>query len=197
MNFIESVASVAAAIASLFSSNPQVPQMPRPVNMPTPAALTHTIAMPSSAEEFFIRGLEKQSSGDYYFAIADFSKAINLRQDPRYFLARAIAYRKVDDGRALSDLNVVLKLQPQNHQAMVLRGFTYMGMGLFNLARGDFNQAIYLKPEPEYFYSRALLNRHEGRIEQSMADFNMAAQGFKLRGDNRQYQEMMKMMNVR
>lgn len=194
MNFIQ---ALIAAIAAAVSPHPTIADEVPAVRMPTPPALSQTVIMPTTAEEFFIRGLERNQAGDYYFAIADFTKAIDRSPNQaRYYFMRGLAYRKVaEEHKALKDIDQVLILEPKNHTAMVIRGFIFMGLGRFVDARINFNQAIYLNPNPDYFYSRALLNKHERKKADAIADLNNAAQGYKLRGDDTRYKESIDMIS--
>ncbi len=196
MNFIQ---ALIAAIAAAVSPHPSIADEVPAVRMPTPPALSQTVIMPKTAEEFFIRGLERNHAGDYYFAIADFTRAIERSPNQaRYYLLRSLAYRQVDEEqKALVDINTALKIEPGNHQAMAVRGFIFMSLGRFAEARLNFNQAIYLNPRAEYYFSRGLLNKYENKTEEANADFHAAAQAYKLKGDTRKYKESMEMVSSR
>lgn len=66
------------------------------------------------------------------------------------------------------------------------RAFSYVVKGQYDLAVADYNKAIALKPDADYYDSRGLAYEKEGNRDQAIADFRTA---LKLAPDNTAFQE--------
>jgi len=81
-------------------------------------------------------------------AIADFDRAIRLRQDDvEVLVLRAAAWRNArDPGRALADAGRALSIAPDHTEALLERGFAYLARGTRDAANRDFERVLKLVP---------------------------------------------------
>ena len=81
-------------------------------------------------------------------AIADFDRAIRLRQDDvEVLVLRAAAWRNArDPRRALEDANRALTIAPDHSEALLERGFAYLAQGTRDAANRDFERVLRLVP---------------------------------------------------
>ncbi len=103
-----------------------------------------------------------RDEGDLQGAVSHYSAAIEVEPEMpqlwRVFMGRAIAYRRMAgrDGsaedqarlrrRALSDYTEAISREPGNAYLYLLRGYTYIDMGLRQSAEADIAKAIRLDP---------------------------------------------------
>ena len=131
---------------------------------------------PLTAEDFFVRGVNKHEKGDNNGAIADLKEAIKL--NPKYAEAffklgnARIAFKTVKASRnAVADYTEAIKLNPKYFQAYYNRGLI-RGRDLkdYQGAIADFSQAIKLNPQLDQAYTnrglaRSLLKDYQGAIK--------------------------------
>ena len=90
----------------------------------TLALLISFVSFGQTAEEYFNSGREKDEAKDYYGAIADYTKAIEI--NPNYFLAYysrgIIKYNQKDDLGAIADFTEAIELEPNNGLGYLRRG---------------------------------------------------------------------------
>jgi len=130
-----------------------------------------------AAQILLSRGDELMGRGEYNEAIAQYTKAIELRPDfaEAYNNRGYAVYSKYDGSDPLADLNRAIELRPNFAHAYNTRGCIYMARGQADLAIADFGRAIALQPD----YSRAFRNRanvlmRKGRVREAFADFERA-----------------------
>jgi len=119
-----------------------------------------------SAEEYFDSGNQKFESKNYSGAIADISKAIELKSDyvAAYFL-RAEAKKNLKDFRgSLLDFNKALSIKPSNDTTMAVvyldRGMVKLNLNDLIGGESDFTKAIAIKSH----YAEAYFNRGIARL---------------------------------
>lgn len=140
------------------------------------------IELAAVPQAYLNRGYAYWQKGSYDLAIADFTKAIELKPD--YELAygnRANLYAKKGNfDLALADLNKVIQLTPGNAVAYNDRGFIHRRMGNKELALADFDKAIQLYGESPkaylVYFNRGLLRCTQGCSDLAFADYNMSIQ---------------------
>jgi tetratricopeptide (TPR) repeat protein len=98
----------------------------------------------------FRRAVALNASGQSDKALADYTAAI--KADPKAsfaFLERGVllATRKRAYDRAIEDFNKVLKLEPDNVDALIARGDAFSNLGDPGLAMVDLNRAVALAPD--------------------------------------------------
>jgi tetratricopeptide (TPR) repeat protein len=121
---------------------------PRPVaQVGTPTALP----VLTSAEAYFARGDDDFDQGNYEQAIADYSRAIELKPDyAEAYNNRAYTYMKVENyAPALPDLDRAIRLRPDYVNALMNRGDIYNYYYQVDPARAiaDYDRVIALGPE--------------------------------------------------
>jgi len=130
-----------------------------------------------AAQLLLSRGDELMGRREYDEAIAQYTKAIELRPDfaEAYNNRGYAVYSKYDGSDPLADLNRAIELRPNFAHAYNTRGCIYMARGQADLAIADFGRAIALQPD----YQRAFRNRanvlmKKGRVREAFADFKRA-----------------------
>jgi Flp pilus assembly protein TadD len=113
------------------------------------------------ATDYCNRGAEKGQKGDFNGALADFSKAIELKPDyaeaynKRGLAKGGLAKSPNDVDSALADYNKAIELKPDYAEAYYNRGVAKQAKGDKSGALADQNKAIELKPD----YAQAYANR--------------------------------------
>ncbi len=80
-----------------------------------------------------------------------------------------------DYGRAISDYDEAIRLEPDNAHAFNNRGVSYRNWGDDDRAIGDYDEAIRLKPDYGPFFSnRGWAYLYKGDYERAIADYDMA-----------------------
>ena len=130
--------------------------------------------------DYYNSGLSKVKSNDYFNAIADLNKAIELNPDlAAAYLLRGIAKNSLEDYRgALIDYSKSIELNPENSIAYNLRG-TLKG-GFLEDLRGsisDLSKAIELNPRDDASYSaRGAMKYHLKDSDGACLDWSRAGE---------------------
>lgn len=138
------------------------------------AVLTTAIALaPDQADLYVYRAAVLASAANYWEAIDDLNKAIDLQ--PRYgvaFAFRAAAYRYVDSmSLAEEDAEQAVRLAPGLPEAWLERGIVRRLKGDAKGARGDWLQVLVLDADgPAGDTARANIERLEFRLDQAPAN---------------------------
>lgn len=140
------------------------------------------IELAAVPQAYVNRGYAYRQKGSHDLAIADFTKAIELKAD--YELAygnRSNSYAKKGNlDLALADLNKVIQLKPDNADAYNDRGLIYRRMGNKELALADFDKAIQLYGESPkaylVYFNRGILRCIQGCSDLAFADYNKTIQ---------------------
>ena len=164
-----------AAIVVFLSLMPVV----KPLLIGTGAVLTSAAVIFSvpeyakgeSASYYYNRGIDKFDAGDYYGAISDFNKAIEI--NPRYadaYVNRGVTKRRSGDNYgAISDYNKAIEINPNDEIPYNNRGNARAKLEDYSGAISDFNKAIEINPR----YADAYYNR--GKIKQDNLGDNYGA----------------------
>lgn len=132
---------------------------------------------PGKARPYFNRGYVYQDKGQFERAIADYSRAIELRPDyAQAYSVRGTAYAETGaPDLALADFDKALSIDPQDHEAYVNRAAVNSGKGFFDLALADLEKAEEIKPDyVRIYHNRGLVYKTMGAFERSLAEFNKA-----------------------
>ena len=176
-----------AVIGALVSLLP----MGQPLVIGTGAALTSAAVMlafpekanAESAMFYFERALKKQNEGrDYYGAISDYNKAIEMQELSTYNLAAAYYNRGKaksdikDYKEALSDFNKAIDINPNKPDYYTFRGNTKSRLKADEYAAiSDFNKAINLDLNNLLAYiNRGISKERIGDIKGACSDWRKA-----------------------
>lgn len=111
------------------------------------ADFTKAIELNAQQQEFcfYFRGLALYRRGRLEEAIADLSKAISLKQHPRFYDDRGnMLAQKGDFDRALADLNQAIEMEPRYAKAFGDRGIVRLMRGDDTTAELDFKKCFEL-----------------------------------------------------
>ena len=170
------------------TAQPTATSTPEPTTTPAP---TET----PSPESFYDLGKENLTNGDIGGALANLSKAIELKPDfvGAYYL-RGLAHALQEAyGEAIADFEQVIELDPSHSDAEVALAGAHAGRGAeyalkehYGEAIADLERAIELGAENEDLQSgltlaylkRGLYYFDEGDEDEAVADFDRAIEGF-------------------
>ena len=130
-----------------------------------------------SAEEYYNRGLTKNSLQDYKGAIADFTKAIELElEGASAYYGRGIAKISLQDYKgAIADNTKAIELEPEYALAYYERGLAKYFLQDYKGAIADLTKAIELEPEGvSAYYVRGLTKNSLQDYKGAIADFTKA-----------------------
>lgn len=125
---------------------------------------------------YYNRGLLYAQTNRMQEAIADFTKAIELKQYPKAYVARANAYYTLHDyPEAIADAEKVLKSDPRNVKALYVLATCYDDQNNLNQALTYYNQAVYLAGDNPLFYlRRAILQGKMQNMKACLTDLETA-----------------------
>jgi tetratricopeptide (TPR) repeat protein len=104
---------------------------------------------------YYNRGLLYAQTNRMQEALADFTKAIDLKQYPKAYVARANAYYTLHDyPKAIADAQTVLKKDPQNVKALYVIATSYDDQNELNSALDYYNKVLYFVNDNPLFYMR-------------------------------------------
>lgn len=108
---------------------------------------------------YYNRGLLYAQTNRMQEALADFTKAIDLKQYPKAYVARANVYYTLHDyPKALADARTVLKTEPQNTKALYVIATCYDEMNELDQALDYYNKVLYfVNDNPLFYLRRAIL----------------------------------------
>ncbi len=167
----------------------------------TPAALAvqpgHTLVAQTTAEDFFTRGLKKKQAGDFAGAIADYTRAIQLK--PKYSLAynnRGNARSGADDKKgAIADFTKAIQINADwgdigPATAYYNRGNNKYTLGDKQGAIADYNQSIKLdSTDPDAYYNRGNAFASLRNKKAAIADFQKSADLYRKAGKTADYKD--------
>ncbi|PHV63746.1 tetratricopeptide repeat protein [Cyanobacterium aponinum AL20118] len=150
-----------------------------PATAKVPSIITQTI-QPTTAEEYFYRGLGFFNQNNYPKAIADLNKALQMKlSDPNdivtLYQVRGDAYFLIDDyQQAIRDYTNALQYQ-QLALTYFNRGRAYYFLDQNQKALQDFDNAIALNnSDPDYYYFRGSIYYLLDNPQKAIADLNIA-----------------------
>jgi tetratricopeptide (TPR) repeat protein len=123
------------------------------------------------------RGAAYQDEKRYTEAIADFTKAVELKPDyAEPYNNRAVIF--TDENKypqALDDLNKAIAAKPRYAEAYSNRGIVFMQAKKYDEALSDYSKAIELNPSfTEAYVNRANILRDMKKFDQALKDYNKA-----------------------
>ncbi|MBK8244229.1 MAG: hypothetical protein IPK88_12450 [Saprospiraceae bacterium] len=103
------------------------------------------LVSPSNDEILYWRGYCKANTGDFYGAISDLNRAIQLNDFSKYFSIRGFSKEKLGIWKdAISDYNVYLKEFPNDLNHLDSRALCYLKLHEDKLALNDYDRILIL-----------------------------------------------------
>ena len=139
-----------------------------------------------SSNYYLNRGNAYYMKAEYFRAIGDYSKAIELNAAAAddfgpgpaayMYVNRGNAYRqKGENDKALSDYSKAIELDPKYSSAYVNRGNIYTDKNEVEKALADYNKAIELAPpNAEVYFNRGSIYHNKGKYDEAVADYNQS-----------------------
>ena len=149
----------------------------RPKPISPPKVTEPPGAVPLDAQAAFQNGLKKLDSGDFYFAIWEFTQAIKHGPSVDHFwFSRGAARANIADFEgALIDFSTAIKLDSTNARYWADRGKLHSMLGEDSTAIADITRAIELDPcRPNYFLRRAAIKKGIGDDDGACKDAYIA-----------------------
>jgi tetratricopeptide (TPR) repeat protein len=145
------------------------------------ADITRAIALAPKKGEFYgDRAMVYLANGDIKNAIADLNKNHDLTpgMNEATFKQRLCLMRaqgKVEFELAHADCSAAIKLKPDDTHAWEFRGYLHLRFGKLKEACADYDQALSFDAKNGVaLYGRAIINKREGKLEESNADLKAA-----------------------
>ena len=136
------------------------------------------LANEAQAAVFYNSGIDKHEHGDLTGAIADYTKAIEIRHDyAKAYGNRGVAkFAKGDSDGAMADCNKAIEIDAKYGFAYFTRASLKQRKGELDSAMADLNKAIEANPESAQFYTaRGNLKLNKGDQNGAKMDFELAA----------------------
>lgn len=146
-------------------------------------------AQAQTAKEYFNYGVMKYSTQDYYGAIIEFSKAINIQPDySEAYANRALAFLYGGDTiKALSDCYVSIQFNKNIHTVYNIRATVHVELQLYDAAIMDTDKAIEMNPDfAEAYYTKGRALYGKGLLKEACemwykaADLGFVEESYKL-----------------
>jgi tetratricopeptide (TPR) repeat protein len=141
---------------------------------------------PSNKSAYENRGYALKETGDATKALDDFSKAISMGvSNEKILLSRAELLLKKETGKAMQDLNAVLKLNPKNVKALELRAQAYFNTRKFDEALKDLEAWHAVEGNKEALCAmRVQIYALVGQADKSLPDLNYLIDQLKSKDKN-------------
>ena len=125
---------------------------------------------------FYNRGLLYARNRDFEKAIADFTKAIELKKYNKAYTARAAAYFELNEiDKAISDAEMALKNNTTNGNTYYVLANCYNQQNELDKALAHYNKAIeYASEDGEIYLKRAILFGKKQNFSACITDLNSA-----------------------
>jgi tetratricopeptide (TPR) repeat protein len=125
-------------------------------------------------KSYYNRGLLYAQNGKFNEALADFNKAIALKQYPKAYVARANVYYMLKDfSKAMSDAETILKTEPNNVKANFVVANCYDDLNQLDKAMGYYNKVIALNTsDPSFYLRRAIVYGKLKQFDQCLKDLD-------------------------
>jgi tetratricopeptide (TPR) repeat protein len=130
-----------------------------------------------SSKEYFYSAFDKSHNGDYYGAIADYTKAIEL--NPKYGLAfynRGVSkFALKDNSGAIADYTKAIEINPNDYDAYSNRGVAKKNLQDYYGAIADYTKAIEINPKhDDANYNRSISKYLIGDYQGAISDCTKA-----------------------
>ena len=138
----------------------------------------HQVSNSSISAETYLRwGNIKYKTGDYVGAVANYTKAIQLKPDHVYaYHSRGLAKGKLGrHAAAIVDYDIAIQLKPEDVMAYYNRGNAKVRLRRHFAAISDYDEAIRLKPNyAKAYHNRGIVKADLGQHAAAIADYDAA-----------------------
>jgi tetratricopeptide (TPR) repeat protein len=131
---------------------------------------------PVNAELYYFRANAKAKLKDNQEAVYDYTKAIKLKPQMKYYMERGLTYLTMFEvNRAIKDFDEAVNFDSTNAEIYFNRGYSYSVVDNYDKALDDYSCAINLdSSNAKIFVNRGDLLSREGRQELAIFDFTKA-----------------------
>jgi tetratricopeptide (TPR) repeat protein len=147
---------------------------------------------PLLAVAYFNAGFAHYEAGRYTEAVADFTRALEVKKDDEASLRyRAYSYYYLKDyDRSIADSSRLIEIQPGNAESYLNRGAAYAKKLEYDRAIADCSEALRINPNlAEAYNNRGVAYNLKGEHDRAIADCNEAlllnpnlAEAYNIRG---------------
>jgi tetratricopeptide (TPR) repeat protein len=122
------------------------------------------------------RGANYLSQGMFDKAIADFTKAIEIKPYYKAYYNRGIAFDAMGlYDNAIADYTIALELKSDDGEILNNRGITYFHRGLYNNAIADYTMALKIGPDDaDVYYNRGMAYQRLELYDKATDDYSKA-----------------------
>ena len=131
---------------------------------------------PANAELYYLRASAKAKLKMKKEAIDDYTKAIKLKPEMKFFLERGLTYIAMFEfRRAINDFDEAVKIDSTNSELFFNRGYSYSALDDYDKAIIDYSTAIILdSSNAKVFVNRGDLWSRAGQQRLAIFDFTKA-----------------------
>ena len=160
----------------------------------------HLEIYPKHTDVLFFRGWAKSSIGDYYGAINDYDKIIELNTDyPLKYTEISMVYNNKSYAfvklkkyaKALPIVEIALKLDKSDWHYWDTRAEIYLNLGLYQKCISDLDKALKIKKNENSYFLRGLAYIRIGEKEKGCKDLSKSGEF----GNEKAYEEINKNCN--
>ena len=124
---------------------------------------------------YFNRAYAKAEEGDYYGAISDYTKSIEINPSEGAYYNRGILKRNLNDfSGAISDYTKAIEINPKKDEAYFNRGNAKTALKDYYGAISDYTKAIEIRPAVDAYNNRANRKVNIEDYYGAISDFNRA-----------------------
>jgi len=148
---------------------------------------------PTTAEDFYLRGIRYAIDRRYRAALGDYTEAIALHpQFLEAYLRRAeVLYLLKDDAGVLSNCQQAIYLNSTEAKTYYYQGLARYRLGYVESAIAAFTNAIACDPgDARYYYRRGIAHRDLKEIDSAAKDLRISAKLYKAQGNQNIYEQL-------
>lgn len=149
------------------------------LSLNTPSKEAPKFPKKTTADDWFLKSVEKYQKKDYQGAISNLNQALEIKPDYSDAYNNRGIIREItgDKDGAISDLTTALKFRPKNFISYYNRANIRQQLGDKQGALSDYNKAISLKPDySDAYHNRGLIYKKLGNYQEALTDFDKAIQ---------------------
>jgi tetratricopeptide (TPR) repeat protein len=131
---------------------------------------------PQDQNAYYFRGRAYFNLKHFKQAIADYTRALEIKPDAGIYYDRGIAYCKISSlEKAINDFTIAIRIDPSYSEAYNSRGVIYAKIEKHKKAIEDFTKAIEINSDiSNYYYNRGISWEARGNNEKALKDYGEA-----------------------